>query len=361
MEEVVLGVVAAPGLPHEVAEELPDVLPGDLAERFGEVRWEVALDGEPLDETDGSVDAFRDLVRERMRSNGWRLGVALTNLPLHSGPRPVTAHANATEGIALLSVPALGAFRVEGRVRKAISRLVDGLLGERIGSWEKGTDDDRRQRRMNGRLRELASPLGEPRLKEEGPSVRFVAAVLRGNLRLLAGMVRANQPWRVVVSLSRASVGAFGTAAYVLISSSLWTLSDQMSTGRMLTASFGAIALTCLTLVIAHRLWERSRQPGSREQVALINMVTLITVALGVASLYAVLFMLALVCGEILIPPDSMKSEIGHPGGLGTMVRLSALAATFGTLGGALGSLVESDSAVRDAMYRSHPDEAAEV
>jgi hypothetical protein len=51
---------------------------------------------------------------------------------LHVGRRPVTAYASATLGVGVVSVPALGAVAVEGRVREAVVRLVDGLLGETV-------------------------------------------------------------------------------------------------------------------------------------------------------------------------------------------------------------------------------------
>jgi hypothetical protein len=44
--------------------------------------------------------------------------------------RPLTAHASATDGVALISVPALGAIDVEHRVREAALDLIAALVGE---------------------------------------------------------------------------------------------------------------------------------------------------------------------------------------------------------------------------------------
>jgi hypothetical protein len=94
---------------------------------------------------------------------------------------------------------------------RAVLNLVEGLLGEEVG---RGSDADEtgRARRMRQRLDELRSPLGRGRAHEDG-TIAFVGATVRGNLRLLVGMVRANQPTRVIARLSRALAVSLGTAA----------------------------------------------------------------------------------------------------------------------------------------------------
>ena len=104
--------------------------------------------------------------------------------------------------VGLLSVPALGVRAVPRRATQAVLNLVEGLLGEDVC---RGSDagETRRAHRMHQRLDELRSPLGRSRAAEDG-TIAFVGATLRGNLRLLVGMVRANQPERVIARLSRA-------------------------------------------------------------------------------------------------------------------------------------------------------------
>src|SRR4051812_21088885 len=188
-EPVVLGVLAAPGLAHEIEESLSDA----LRERHPGVDWRVEVTDESADATD--VGELKEAAREQMRERGWEMSVVLTDLPLLSGRRPVTAHASAQHRVAVVSVPALGAVNLEQRVVDAVVNAVEGILGERVG--RRGGRRGRRAR-MAARLRELSSPLGAARYRDEG-TVRFTTAVVRGNLRLLAGMVRANNPSLVVV------------------------------------------------------------------------------------------------------------------------------------------------------------------
>lgn len=356
---MVVGVVAASETSLELAEQLVAELPGELGEWCGDVQWQadlVELDPAALSaRTRDLVDA----VRRCLLARGWELAIGLTDLPLHAGRRPVTAHASATDGVGVVSVPALGAVGVERRLRRAVLHLIEGLLGEAV------TDEDHRENgarraRVAARLAELASPLGHARVHEDG-SVRFLAAALRGNLRLLVGMVRANQPSRLVLRLSRAVVGALGTAAYALASSSIWQLGGRSSWARLLGFAVISVIATGGALVVAHGLWERATEPAARERVLLFNLATTATLGLAVLTLYLALFVIAGLCAGALIPSGLLAARVGGSVNVADYARLACLVASMATLGGALGSLVESDLAVREATYRSREDERTEA
>ena len=349
---VVIGVLAAPGLPHDLGRSLGDGLPDALRERHEEVDWKVEVDDESLSEELTTGGELKKCARERKRAEGWDMVVVLTDLPLRSGRRPVTAHASAHLRVGLVSVPALGAVRLEERVEEAVLNLVDGMLGEHVG---RSGPRHGRERRMARRLRELASPIGAPRVREEG-TIRFSTAVPAGNLRLLAGMVRANNPSLVVVRLSRALAAAGGTAAYALSSSSIWTIADGATPLRLALISLGTVTATIVTLIVSHDLWERARRPEEREQVVLFNLATVVTVLIGVATLYLALVLIALGCSYALVAPGVFAQELSHPVGFGDHLQLAFLTSAVATLAGALGSLTESEFAVREAMYRYRPD-----
>ncbi|MDX6328085.1 MAG: hypothetical protein QOI83_468 [Streptomycetaceae bacterium] len=117
-------------------------------------------------------------------------------------------------------------------------------------------------------LEELSSPLGRA-YSPDRDTARFVTAAGQGNLRLLVGMLRANRPWRLIVGLSRALVGALGASAFGLTSPGLWQIADGMGgIPRMLALALGSLAAISGTLVVAHGLWERSPSPEARERVA---------------------------------------------------------------------------------------------
>jgi hypothetical protein len=59
------------------------------------------------------------------------------------------------------------------------------------------------------------------------------------------------------------------------------------------------------------------------------------------------------VCAAALIPPHVLEQNVGHAVGVGHYLRLAWFVASLATIGGALGSLAESDLSVRNATYRS--------
>jgi hypothetical protein len=318
-----------------------------LSARHPGARWEVAVEVEGVASwTGGDVDLVK-VARERMLREGWELAICLTDLPVLVGRRPVTAHASVALRVGLVSVPALGVLNLETRVRDAVLRLVDRIL--------RPTQRGRRARRR----RLWPSPVGHAQRPDE-ETVRWVTGLGTGNLRLLVGMVRANRPWRLAAGLSRALVAALGTAAIALTSPGVWRLADGMGWGRLVGLSLASVLIICMTLVVVHGLWERSPDPRARQRLVLVNLTTALTIVIGFMTLYVALFLVTLVGGFALIPEGVVENELQHEVGIGEYVRLPWLASSLATLGGALGSAVETDQAVRAAAYGYHDDEDAD-
>jgi hypothetical protein len=360
-ETIVVGLLAAPGLAHEVARELARELPRELRWRFPEVQWEVDVEVEPMAAASGSDVDLVSIARDRMLAKGWKLAICLTDLPLNVGSRPVTAHASVTHGVGLVSVPAFGPVGLERRLRDAVLRLIEGLLGESSDQAEEDAEDPERRDRIRERLEELAAPVGRAEEEDRG-SVRFVTAVVRGNLRLLGGMVRANRPWRLVAGLSRALVAALGVDIFGIASPGVWLIADGMGTARLVSVCLASIVATCVSLVVAHRLWESARQaPLARERVVLFNLVTWLTVAIGVVSLYLMLFVINVVGSVVTIAPAVLRGQVRHGVDLGDYVELAWLVTSLATLGGALGAALENHEAVQSAAYTRRLDERTEA
>jgi len=345
-QAIVIGLLAAHD-DRDLADTLAADLPPALREQVGDgTRWATEVCAvEPADATAGAPELV-DAVRRRLLDGGWQLGIGLTTLPLRVARRPVAAHVSASHGVGLVSVPALGAVHRRERLRDAAAEVVAGLLGEPGTEAGGGGGREGRRARMAARSAELADPAATADAERDG-TVRFAGSMVRGNLRLLFGMIAANRPTRVMSRLSRSSTAALGTGAYALSSSNIWTLADESSWPRLL-----AVALLSLAIILV-ALWERRRDVAARARVALFNIVTTVMLAIGVASLYLALFVLMTLAAGIVIPPAAFDHQVGHPPNAWDIARLGWLVASIATVGGALGSLLESDSAIREAIYRS--------
>ncbi|SDQ89573.1 hypothetical protein [Quadrisphaera sp. DSM 44207] len=340
--DVVVGLVGAPGTPAALARHLAQELPGELGRRLPDVEWRAVAveDGlvvPPAD--DGELVAA---ARRRLLEEEWDLAVCLTDLPLQVARRPVVAHASPVHGVAVLCVPALGAVGLHRRARSTVLGLVRTLLGD-----DEEAAAAPRSAGLGRRLREL----GEDQAGAGGDGVRFTARVLTGNLRLLVGMVRANQPWRLAAGLSRALAAAVATGVFALVTSDIWRLADAFGAVRHVAVGLGAVVAVAVTLIAGAGLWERARSPRARKQVALFNLATTGTVVVGVLCFYAALLVLALLAALLLVVPALFADAIGHDVGAGDWVELAWLTSSLATAGGALGAGLESDEAVRAAAY----------
>ncbi|MFD0747306.1 hypothetical protein ACFQ1L_40010 [Phytohabitans flavus] len=192
----------------------------------------------------------------------------------------------------------------------------------------------------------------------------LVAGVVTGNLRLLLGMLRANRPWRLAVGLSRALVAALAAGVFALVTNDIWLLADNLGWVRQLLVAAISVAAVVLALLLGAHLWERSPPPSedpevarnTREQVVLLNIVTVTTLVIGVLALYGALFLISLLGVQLLVPPDLQGDALNHRVDFSDQAELAWLASALATLGGALGAGLESDETVREAAYAYQPD-----
>jgi uncharacterized membrane protein len=333
-------VLATPMLPEDVAARLAAELGAALSQRYPDVCWDVALSVDPLAKPPVHLTELVDAARSRLLEKDADLAIAITELPLRLGRRPLLSHASPTHGVALVSLPALGPLRREQRLLGAAADAIAVLVG------------DVPQDGTHRRLVELASDADDP----DSQGVAFLARVLTGNVRLLLGMIRANRPWRLVTRLSRALVGALAAASYALVASDVWRISVSLDGLRLAALTLSAIAIAVVALIAAHDLWERAGDPRVREQVMLFNLTTLATLAIGIVSLYLAVFAVSLAAAALLIDQSLFAQQTNQGADVGDYLRLAWLASSLATVGGAVGGALESDTAVREAAY-AHRDE----
>jgi hypothetical protein len=181
--------------------------------------------------------------------------------------------------------------------------------------------------------------------------VRYVAPSALSRLRLLWGMVHANRPWRLAAGMSKVMMAAFATGAVSLAYPTIWQLSDTMGPWRLSAATILASAAMIAWLIVNHKLWERPHSAAERQRAALYNVTTVATLTIGVVILHIGLFLLLLVTAWWTLPPRLVAQNLGHSVGLSTMLMMAWLVAAVATLGGALGSGLEDDEAVKAAAY----------
>jgi CobB/CobQ-like glutamine amidotransferase-like protein len=170
-------------------------------------------------------------------------------------------------------------------------------------------------------------------------------------LRLLAGMVADNRPWRLVPHLSSATAAAAATAAYGLITTTFWDMADSLSTLRLALISVVAVVAMVIWLLAYNHLWTRAGSRVEKEKMVLYNLSTMVTLSIGVACMYVILYFVTLLGAAVLIDSRYLQSRLGHPVSVADYARLVWLTCSVGIVAGAVGSSLESEEAVRQATY----------
>jgi hypothetical protein len=156
-----------------------------------------------------------------------------------------------------------------------------------------------------------------------------------------------------MLGLSSALAAALATSAFGLIQNTIWQLADVLGPWRLSLAALGSIASLVVWLIADHELWERRTGPAARlgQPIGLYNAATVITLVLGVASLYGALLVLNFLASEVFVVDGVPGDTLGHPAGVREHLLLAWATTSAAVVGGALGAGLESDEAVRRAAY----------
>jgi hypothetical protein len=357
----VVGLLADPDAPTKLANRLAKTLPGRLADGNGDgSRATIDVVSEPF--TTGTEDAptLLDRIEDHVGGRDWDVTIGLTELPLHAEQRYLVADVNTRTRSALVSLPALGGLRLHSAALHAVSDLVAELAAHPPAPAQ----DDAASTDFGDVLTGRLSPIRRgPTAEDDTADLRFVAPGVRGRLRLLAGMVRSNQPWKLVPGLSKALAAALATGAIATVNSTVWLLSSSLSVTRLAVAMVGSMAMIVSWLIVDANLWHHTREEfhEGREKRALYNASTVLTVACGALICYAALYLINMLWALFIVNGQAFQQMVGHPMSGSQHLILSWLVTSAATVGGALGSGLESDEAVRAAAFGKREQERREM
>uniref|UniRef100_UPI003F496AE9 hypothetical protein n=1 Tax=Pseudarthrobacter oxydans TaxID=1671 RepID=UPI003F496AE9 len=339
--ELLIGLLVSPSLSEVLGPDFATSMRETLMQQHPGVRWAVTWAEDRLGDPPVQSLDLMEAARERVLTEGWDLTVVLTDIPLKDRRRPVLTQLSPLHGVGLVAIPALGARHPRRKAQEVSVRIVGQLLGY-------DAEDANAQRSLAQRARQLSTDVEE---RPDDNSAQFTARVISGNIRLLLGMIRANQPWAFIVRLSRALVVAAATGVLTLVASDLWLLATAYGPARLALLAVMAVITVSATVIMGGGLWERPRSHAEREQVTLFNLATSGTVVVGVLVFYLALFLLSLVGAFLLIDQGVLAAVVGHPVNALDYGKISWLTASLATIGGALGAGLEDDDVVRAAAY----------
>ena len=182
---------------------------------------------------------------------------------------------------------------------------------------------------------------------------------LSGRGRVLLGMVLANRPWLLAPGLKSALVAALATGAVATVDSTVWLLADSLSGWRLGVATIASIAIVVAWIVIDGELWDRpdDHSAAARDRSRLYNTSTLLTLTIGVLICYLALYVVNLAWALFVLDPAVMGDYLNTSLGYGDLFVLAWFVASAATVGGGLGTGLESDEAIRAAAYSKREEE----
>ena len=335
--------MADPGLPEAVARSVAEHVAHDLnrLEESDAIEWSVTVSRDTLPLTAQNEIPLLDHAPTLRSNHDWDYVVYLTDLPRSLGEDSIISEVDVSSRAALVSLPALGATRIKSKTRRVLTDLIRSM--QREASEHTGSvATERAFGRRN--WRRITS-------EDRSESYDVVLTGLFSRPRLLAGMVRSNRPLRLLPALSSCMATAVATGGFGIFYASIWNMSDALSTARMAMISVFVVTAFSIWLIIHNKLWNPLKGAYDHMRSGLDNAATIITVGVGVASMYLVVWAILFAVTLAVVNAEYLAGDVGHPVNLLDYLDIAWLASALGMMGGAMGSNFDSESDIREATY----------
>lgn len=282
--------------------------------------------------TEGEVE-LSTYAPKIMEANGWDRLIYVTDLPLTAWERPVISQTTRTRDAVLISMPALGLFGA----RRQLVKELDGLLvGEEASLGVSGESKFGPEDPEDTDAQDLKTRVFDNRLR---------------SLRLLLGMIRGNQPMRLMGALSGSLAAIAASGGFGVFYGSIWMLSDAVSIPRLIGISLLAVAILSGWLIVRNQLWQRSGAQEAKWRERIDNLATTATIMTTVLVIFFVAAVAMTLLTLVVAPADYLANQIGRSPNLFTYVRIGVFSAALGTIAGAIGSNFDRSVEIRTATY----------
>lgn len=333
-EGVYVLVVTDPGLPTRLVESIKDEFERILQDLFSPPIQVMTRTRFVRIDPRNSLD-FADARKVAEDDERVDVTLLLTEIPRHTEGKPLIAEIFPDENVGVLSCPTFGAWATRKRI---LTTLVDATI--RLSPTSETRDPEVYGSRWS---RWSEHP--------ETGSLALHAHTFTGAPRTVLGMTRGNDPLRIIPRLSSAIAAASATGAFGIFYSSIWEMSDALSTLRLLSIGIMAMTAMGLWLMISNGLWDKPRHEKFSRVVMLYNMSTVLTLLTSMLLLYLSLVVLILLGGLVVIAPGFMSQLLGTDAQFSHYLGIAWLSAAMGTVAGALGSSFDSETDLRELTH----------
>jgi len=348
LEEIKIGIIAAPEFPTNIANSLKEKLTNLFSKEINsEVFWEIEVVTDALTSVAEDGGELLDEMSHIRKNKDWDYVLSLSDIPIYFKDKAILARVNHDEKNAVLSIPAFGWF-MKKRITVMLLQLVEDIYYQNSSSTTKN-----RKNRFKDTFRFNKIQVNKTIQNEKVIWRYLFSNEIGGKLTLLSGMTYANQPWKLVTSLRRVLAVAFGTGAYGLIFPSLWQVSYEYHPLRLALIMVLSIVGMSIWIIHGHNLWEIKTEKSSEKIRRLYNGATVSTLLLAVGYYYIILGLLFIITTHILVAPDFFAQQVG----LSTLpafvhyLQLAWVVTSIATIAGAVGVGLENEENVRNATY----------
>jgi len=334
---------------------------GTLSEQLPEYAWEMPWVERRINAPRGALDPLPllELGAEEKLHRHWDYAVVL--VPNELRPRRRIAAVGVPSSALETAVASTARLGSGEELAEKLAALVLHLLGHLFGlnhaphgpmrPFEE-PEDMRVEPYPSEQLDEIRRQLEEstdPRLEEQGRRWGRVAFYWRAFWADPRGIVRdvlGYRPWKMPFALGRLTAAAAISLVYLLLASEPWEVGTSLDLRWLAVGPAAAVFLATVFVFRGQNLGQVGREHGWREQLARTRIVLFGTLLLGLASLWAVLFLVSWGMASIL--PRGVFSGWAHtdPAHL-RVAAYAAFMATIGVLAASFGGNLEEEDEIK--------------